>query len=208
MAIGASGDGWLARPRGERRGAVVQLRLIAVLGLLALGAAAANAAGNASTAAGSQPTVAAHWVKKKLNFTYLGFTTHYSCQGLRDEVRKVLLELGARRSDLRVHEIGCTRSIGQPEPAPSVAGTFSVLVPGAGGAQHPVSAAWQRVNVRVGRPGLDESGQCELIEQVKQKILPLFSTRNVAFRQNCIPYQLTPNGSSLSVEVLKGAHAE
>lgn len=177
----------------------------AIIGVLALaGTASASAADSPEPASGA--TTTAQWTKKKLDFTYLGFTTHYSCQGLRDEVHQVLLELGARRSDLNVHEVGCTQSIGRPEPAPSVRGTFFVLEPAPNSTGQTVEAAWQRVDVRLGREGLDAAGQCELIEQVKQKILPLFSTRNVAFRQDCVPHQLTPNGSSLSVEVLKPAH--
>jgi len=167
----------------------------------------ASQGGPAQSASGA--TEPAQWVKRKLDFTYLGFTTHYSCQGLRDAVSRVLLELGARRSDLRVHEIGCTRSIGEPEAAPSVGGSFFVLEAATSSTEHPVEAVWQRVDVRVGTSasGLEASGQCELVEQVKQKILPLFSTRDIHFKQNCVPYQLTPNGSSLSVEVLKPARA-
>jgi hypothetical protein len=160
---------------------------------------AVGAAGEAST------TVPAHWVEKKLRFVYQGFTTHYSCQGLRDKVREVLLQLGARSSDLSVHEIGCTTTYSRPDPAPSVAGTFYVLEPASGSAEQPVEAAWQRVQVSVGRGGLDTAGQCELVEQVKQGILPLFTTRNVEFQQRCIPHKLTPAGSTLSVEVLKPA---
>jgi|GEM_PF-1011732 len=166
------------------------------------GAGGADDAASAASAAGREQ---AHWVKKKINFTYQGFTTHYSCQGLRDKVREVLLELGARKSGLDVHEIGCTTNIGEPNPFPSVGGTFYVLEPGSSSNGQAVKAEWQNVDVRVGSPGLDTAGQCELIEQVKQKILPLFATRDVRFKQDCIPYQLTPNGSSLSVEVLKPA---
>ncbi len=183
----------------------------AVMGLAALisGTPAARAAAPAVpvAAASSQAgaTQSAQWVKRKFTFVYQGFTTHYSCQGLRDKVRDVLLELGARRSDLNVHEIGCTRSIGQPEPSPSVGGTFYVLEPASSSTEHAVEAGWQRVNVRVGTTGLDSAGQCELVEQMKQKILPLFSTRDVIFSPHCIPHQLTPSGSTLSVEVLKPA---
>jgi len=165
-------------------------------------AAAAGAAVGSGEAGTSEP---AHWVQKKFKFTYQGFTTHYSCQGLRDKVREVLLELGARRSDLNVHAIGCTRSIGRPEPSPSVGGTFYVLEPGSSPAGQSTEAAWRPVDVRVGTGGLDSAGQCELVEQVKQEILPLFSTRNVSFKQHCVPHQLAPSGSLLSLEVLKPA---
>ncbi len=171
------------------------------------GAAGDATSGSADDVSGTAPGTPqeARWVKKKINFTYQGFTTRYSCQGLRDKVRDVLLQLGARKSDLNVHEIGCTTNIGRPDPFPTVGGTFFVLEPASSSTEHAVHAEWQTVNVRVGTPGLDTAGQCELVEQVRQKILPLFTTRDVKLKQNCIPHQLTPSGSSLSVEVLKPA---
>jgi hypothetical protein len=187
---------------GSRFGVLLACSTVALAAAL-MGARAGRLAAAEGSSSEPGATEPAHWVKKKLDFTYLGFTTHYSCQGLRDKVREVLLELGARRSDLNVHEIGCTRNLGRPEPAPSVGGTFYVLEPAPSSIEHPVEAAWQRVNVRVGTDSLDRAGQCELVDQVRHTILPLFSTRNVNFKQSCVPYQLTPGGTSLSVEVLK-----
>ncbi len=194
---------WQALNRPLNRPALVAS---VILALAVTGTAHAARAVEATGGAGEAPaTVPAHWAKKKLNFAYMGFTTRYSCQGLRDKVRDVLLQLGARPADLSVYPIGCTQSIGRPEPSPSVRGTFYVLEPASGSTEQPVAGAWQRVNVSVGDPGLDTAGQCELVEQVKHRILPLFTTRNVDFKQSCIPHKLTPSGSSLSVEVLKPA---
>ena len=207
MTIHIATDGRFARQRTRLFGAVAPLAVLAIVGVLALAVTAkATSAGAAETATGT--TESAQWVQRKIDFTYMGFTTHYSCDGLRDAVRQVLLQLGARRSDLKVHERGCTRPLGVPEPAPSVGGTFFVLEPAQSATEHSVEAAWQRVNVQVGRPGPDAAGQCELIDQVKQKIVPLFSTRGVKFSENCVPHQLTLSGSTLSVEVLKPAHRD
>lgn len=175
-------------------------------------AGAAHAAGEPSagelTSAAPQAAVEpAHWVKKKIYFAYQGFTTHYSCEGLRDKVRDVLLQLGARKSGLDVHEIGCSTGIGRPDPFPSVGGTFYVLEPGSTSAESagaaPVQAAWQTVTLRVARSQLGESGQCELIDQVRTRILPLFAVRDVKFRPSCIPHQLEASGSALTADVLK-----
>ncbi len=150
----------------------------------------------------------AQWVLRKIDFTYLGFTTHYSCDGLRDKVRLVLLELGAREQGLNVHEGGCTATQGGPDPFPTVVGTFYALqaVPadqagGSGG--HTVAAHWRTVRVRLGDSTLGQAGQCELLEQVKERILPLFDARNVRFRTDCVPHQLTLPGAALEVDVLK-----
>jgi hypothetical protein len=153
----------------------------------------------------------ARWAQRKINFVYLGFTTHYSCEGLTDKVRRVLLELGARKSDMHVHEAGCTARAGEPVPFPGVQGTFSVLEPvapaeasSASGAEGIVAAHWQPVNIRFDRSedSLSMSGQCELLEQVQQHILPLIPARNAQLRSLCIPHQLTAGGNSLQVEVL------
>ena len=66
-----------------------------------------------------QPGAAkAVWTAKQVHFVYHGFTTHYSCEGLRDKVRKALLELGAAK-DLKVREGACTRPSGGPECKPA-----------------------------------------------------------------------------------------
>ncbi|HTX24035.1 MAG TPA: hypothetical protein VMD03_05220 [Steroidobacteraceae bacterium] len=187
---------------------VVATLLLGVTGASLDGAEAAEPAPGGAAPAPQAPQPA-RWTQKKISFTYLGFTTHYSCEGLLDKVRMVLLQLGARRSDMHVHEAGCTARLGEPTPFPAVAGTFSVLEPvppaqayspnGAGGI---VFAHWQPVSVRFDHSDLDMSGQCELLEQVRQHILPLFPARNVQFQSLCIPHQLTVGGNSLRVEVL------
>jgi hypothetical protein len=169
-------------------------------------ASAATPAPGGDAARTAQP---ARWTQRKIYFTYLGFTTHYSCEGLTDKVRGVLLQLGARKADMNVHEAGCTSRAGEPTPFPAVQGTFSVLEPVApteasssSGAAGVVVAHWQPVNVRFDHQDLDMSGQCELLEQVQQHILPLFPARNVQFKSLCIPHQLTAGGNSLQAEVL------
>lgn len=196
----------------SHRWAGARLALALALSLSAVAVAGCSTAVAATAASEAGPPQAARWVQKKIHFIYQGFTTHYSCEGLNDKVHSVLIQLGARRAGLKVHSYGCTARIGQPEPFPGVIGTFFVLEPVAeahagksGGAT--VAAHWQRVDVQLARSALDEAGQCELIEQVKQRILPLFATRDVQFRSNCFPHQLTLPGAVLSVEVLKAGAA-
>ena len=45
--------------------------------------------------------MAAVWKQRKVEFHYFGRTSRYSCDGLRDKMRAMLLEMGARQ-DLRV----------------------------------------------------------------------------------------------------------
>ena len=159
-------------------------------------------AGWAEGAAGEQSAV---WTQKEFKFTYQGFTTRYSCDGLRDKVRDILLAFGARK-DLEVNQWGCAGSSGRPDPFPSVAVKMSVLEPAdAATAQTDVPSVathWKNVKLRLDRSSLSEAGECELVEQVKQKILPLFTTRNIDYRNVCVPHQLTPGGTRLAAEVL------
>lgn len=156
----------------------------------------------ADSADGGQAAV---WSQKEFKFVYQGFTTKYSCDGLRDKMRSILLEFGARKQDLKISDWGCAGRSGVPDPFPGVAVKMSVLVPadGAGASgERALPSHWQAVKLKLDSSSLSEAGECELVEQVKQKVLPLFTTRNVDFRTDCVPHQLTPGGTELTAEVL------
>ena len=164
--------------------------------------AAALLLGTPSAPAAGQSGVEAVWASRAVSFVYQGFTTHYSCDGLRDKIEEMLSKLGAR--DLSVLPYGCTRPFGV-EPFPGVRVTMQVLVPASSQdgkkTTGPVVAAHWRNVVLMGNAGLEEQGNCELIEQFKETFLPLFTTRNIHYQSNCIPHQLTL-GTHLSAEVL------
>ncbi|HEY1898422.1 MAG TPA: hypothetical protein VGG49_01360 [Steroidobacteraceae bacterium] len=174
-----------------------------------LGMSAARAADTASVPATSVASPAAHWVQRKLSFTYMGFTTHYSCDGLRDNVREVLLALGARKKDLQIHSTGCTRLTGAPEPFPGVSVRFSVLVPatpdeiGKVGDTTAHATRWQTVDLARLRGFEFDQGQCELLEQLKKQALPLFTTRNLLYHSSCVPHQVSIGNIQFSVDVLR-----
>jgi hypothetical protein len=161
--------------------------------------------GTCTTAGAVDAPVQTLWAAKKLNFTFMGFTARYSCDGLLDKVRKVLLDLGAR-ADLKVTATGCDRGFGTPSHFPGVAGTVYVLVPLGDKAPpadtQPVNADWKSVVVAPRGDPLSAAGDCELTEQIKQGILPLFTSRNVEYSSTCIPYQLQVGGTRLKAEVL------
>jgi hypothetical protein len=149
--------------------------------------------------------VMAVWVPQKLSYTFLGFTAKYSCDGLQSKMRRILLKLGARASDLQVRQKGCAGGLGRPTAFPGVNVQMSVLQPA--DANTPpgtttVPAHWRRVDLTQGRDPVDAAGDCELTEQVKQQVLPKFATRNVDYRSTCIPNQLTVGGTQLKTDVL------
>jgi hypothetical protein len=162
-----------------------------------------------AAAAGGETAVSAVWAPRELRFVFMGFTAHYSCDGLRDRIRSTLLMLGAR-PDLSVNEYGCAGGLDRPTAFPSVHIKVDVLHPAAAaaapatGAPPPpsVNAHWKLVDLTAHRDPLDVAGDCELIEQIKQRILPLFTTRNVQYDSTCIPNQLTVGGTHLKAEVL------
>ena len=162
--------------------------------------AAPPASGTAQAASGTAQS--AHWVEKKLHFVYQGFTAKYSCDGLRDDMQLIVRQLGARK-DSKVNEMGCTSGPGRPDPFPGVTGRLYVLQPAAPDAKDAVAAHWQPVRVSLRDPTeIGNQGVCELLEQVKHDIVPLFAARNVKYDVMCVPHQVTLGSSTLTAEVL------
>lgn len=153
-------------------------RIATVLSALLTTAALAAPAGPAGEAAA--------WKEQDLVLDYMGFTTHYSCDGLRERVRAVLLQLGAR-ADLTVTSSGCVRAGGGPERFPSVHAHFASLQPAS--APSAESGAWKHVNLG-GHNGLAE-GECELADEIVRTVLPHFAVRNVDWRGPCVPHATT-----------------
>ena len=159
----------------------------------------------AEAPAQTAPPTWAVWTPKELRFIYMGFTSHYSCDGLRDKMRAIVLQLGAR-SDLTVREFPCSGELGRPTEFPGVTVNMNVLTPwnptDANAAAIPVPAHWKSVEISTERDPLREAGDCELIEQVKPRVLPLFTTRHIDYHSTCIPNQLTLGGTQLKADVL------
>src|SRR5215469_6036666 len=188
----------------RRRSISVRVAAAAMFSLsLAVGAIAQPPA--ESNAAQSTPPTWAVWTPKELRFTYMGFTSHYSCDGLADKMRSIVLQLGARR-DLKVRPTPCSGQLGRPTEFPGVTVNMNVLTPwdaaSANAAATPVPAHWKLVEISTDRDPLREAGDCELIEQVKTRVLPLFTTRKVEYHSTCIPHQLQIGGTVLKAEVL------
>lgn len=140
----------------------------------------------------------ATWKEQDLQLDYMGFTTRFSCDGLRDRVRTVLLRLGAR-PDLEVVASGCARLSG-PDRFPSVHAHFVTLQPAA--APAPESGTWKSLNLGGGQ-GL-QPGECELAEAVLHTVLPHFAVRNVGPLTRCVPHE-NPIAVSLPLEVFAPA---
>ncbi|HEY6482453.1 MAG TPA: hypothetical protein VIY54_02900 [Steroidobacteraceae bacterium] len=199
------------------RGSSKVVKLVLPLAIAGLPGSPAWAAADASAPAqppavqDEQPAV---WTPKQLHFVYQGFTTKYSCDGLQDKIQTALLQLGARKKDLKVTGSGCAVPYGRPDPFAGVDVKMSVLQPASdktdASRQPTVPAYWKAVDLKLTRSGdyYNPSGECELVEQIKSKILPLFATRGVELKSECIPYQATPTSPTLRLEVLAPAKAD
>jgi hypothetical protein len=199
---------WKSTRTKLRTPALTAVAAAGALGAALLGAPAwgADEGQPANGAAAPAPMEAAVWTPKEVQFTYMGFTTHYTCDGLRDTVREMLLQLGARKDDLKVYETPCSGDPNRPNPFPGVKIKMSVLTPVSAGSTpsdaQPVQAQWKTVKLPYRENGLNAAGQCELLEQFNRTVMPLFTTRNIDLNASCVPHQLSPLGTKLQAEVL------
>ena len=169
-----------------------------VAGLIAVVLLACASASSAADASGDLPRELAVWVPMQLSFVYGHFTTEYSCDGLAARMKSILLKLGAR-PDLDVRGYGCTQLTGA-DPLAGVKIKMHVLEPA--GARPGFGAHWERVDLLQNREILEAAADCELIDQVAQKILPLFTVRNVDFNATCQARNLVPGATRLKADVL------
>lgn len=162
-------------------------------------------------AADDAPSRAAHesatWQKHVYSFAYMGFTSTYSCDGLADKLKVLLIAAGARR-DAKSRPGACAASIGRPDKFARADLTFYTLAPAGADAApgaKPVDAVWRTVSFADRSPRELTTGDCELVEQFRTNVLPMFTTRNVDSSTTCIPHQLSGSNISLRFESLSPA---
>src|ERR1700730_276817 len=115
---------------------------LAAVAAVACASAGANPRSEPSAGPGRESAV---WTPKELTFLYQGFTTTYSCDGLQDKMRRVLIKLGARR-DIQVRGFGCTQ-LEVPDPFAGVRIKMNVLQPAGKQSGQAVAARWQMVDL-------------------------------------------------------------
>jgi|SRR5579871_1539790 len=177
--------------------AVAATALVVLVGWAGTSARAAPSPSQPDASSPGEPAV---WVPQELTFVYREFTTQYSCDGLQQRMKKLLLDLGAR-GDLQVRGYGCTRLVG-PDPFAGVRIKLNVLQPAHGDAGHTVPAHWQTVRLPPEHDPLWQAADCELIQQIGQQILPLFAARNIENRSQCEARNIVPGSTRLKAQVL------
>jgi len=187
-----------------RASVVVRAALLVQAGMVALAWAAPAAP------AGGSP-VAAGWKERHVEFFYRGRTARYSGEGLRDKVRALLLDLGARR-DATIVPLGCEDGV---RPRPSAAGprlsiTFSAPAlpdpaakPVRAGDLAATDARFDAFSITIDAFRNMGIGDCELVEQFARQILPKLTTREVRQDITCVPNQLSGSHFMVRGEVLR-----
>jgi hypothetical protein len=180
------------------------------------------------------PTVKALWQFYELDFHYMGMTTYYSCDGLRDRMKEILLSLGAREDSL-VWVAACDRTPG-PALMPSVhivaafpvestnelvaaqkmdtkrAELLSQMQERAKNKKvftdEPFDAASKHVVLSTddGSSSHRFAGDCELLEQLAKRLLPTIGAKIVSDQLFCMPHATTVS-SKLVVESLVATKA-
>lgn len=155
-----------------------------------------------SSAAGA--VVGGTWVHRHANLSYWGVTALYSCDGLEDNIRTLLLHLGARKGDVKVTARGCPRGPNVPSRTAMVEMDFYSLAPSSdANAADSVQARWAPVLVNTTHPYDMGRGNCELVEELKDILSQNFSFRDLKYRTECIPYEELPAPYSIQAEALK-----
>jgi hypothetical protein len=217
-----SGRAWKEYRAGHAR-VSARLGALVLLGLVAGSTARAEVG---STAAA--PPVQAVWVEHDVNFTYVGRTTYYSCDGLRDKVRYILEQVGARKKDLKVN-VGCFNTSGvefmphvrihavMPTPAtPEVLAQLATEAPkreliarvkgsgeGTDAATAQFPATWNRVVFDGGRNYRVADGDCELFEQmVREVFVPLGVRVAPETRLTCLHHDIATGAVLVKVDRL------
>jgi hypothetical protein len=150
------------------------------------------------------------WQKHSYTFQFMGFTTTYSCDGLADKVKVLLIAAGAR-SDVKSQPGACSRGFGRPDKFASASLTFYTLAPAASdnSADGPrVQGAWRPVVFAARSPREVAIGDCELVEQFRTSLLPMFAARNINDQMTCVPHQDSGSVVNLRFESFAAAPAK
>ena len=171
----------------------------------------------------------AFWNEYELDFTYSGFRTFYSCTGLRDKVKYVLEQLGARE-DLKVRAMGCEPGGGVSRfprakitvalPMAATAENLAELAkdadkrelvarvrgeryvdPSEEAAQFPAMLETVRLSSRDSRRIAE--GDCELMEEISDRLLPKLGFEVTDSNLGCVPGQVRLAEVMIEVKALK-----
>lgn len=174
-------------------------------------------------AADSAAPIEAIWKPQQIVFPYQGFTTAYDCDALADKVERILRAVGAHQ-EVTARASGCI--INKPSRSITVRLTAATpveasqmnklalaqdperakLIERIGGKQaidaDAFAAVWQTVALNRDRPLDLEPGDCELLEQLRDRVLPKLQVKIIENEVHCTPHQLSSVTPRLVVSAL------
>lgn len=175
----------------------------------------------ASRAAEDSAPVQASWKTQEIRYSYTGFTTAYNCDAAEDRIKAILRALGAHEQT-RVSAQGC--AMNRPSRNFFVTITTATPVTLADAQQAPANtsrdellkrlgvaskqldetfpAEWKTVELSRDRKLNLEPGDCELMQGLRDHVLPKLSVKIVTDRVECVPRQATFVTPELTVSAL------
>lgn len=166
--------------------------------------------------------VQATWKTQEIRYSYTGFTTAYNCDAAEDRIKAILRALGAHEQT-KVSATGCnfnrpsrnffiTITTATPVPvseapakSPADASKDELLKRlGVASAQleGTFPAEWKTVELSRNRRLNLEGGDCELMEGIKDRVLPKLGLKVISSRVQCIPRQVSIQPPELTVSAL------
>jgi hypothetical protein len=172
---------------------------------------------------GSPEPVQAIWKDQEFSFYFQSRTTFYSCTSLEAKVQRILKALGTR-PNVKVRSVDCQSGpVSMPRvilniSAPIEATPEAIAERDQGKSKRelaarvrgesedpaalaPFPAQWKRVSLSRGQLGL-EPGDCELIDELRRKVLPKLAVRVAENNINCTPHQVTVGQPQMEVDAL------
>jgi hypothetical protein len=194
---------------------------VAVYLAVALPAVSAGAAAQTRTPAETGDPMPAVWKEQHVEFSYAGRTSRYSCDGLLEKVRAMLLDLGARR-DLKITPLHCADTEPTHGPVHGDGGGSRIKIVFSSPARpeaadkplHPgdltaTDARFEPFTIMSDAFRNMGIGDCELVQEFTRQILPKLMVRDVRQDIVCVPYKPSASRFFVRGEVFKSLpHAE
>ncbi|HKS57959.1 MAG TPA: hypothetical protein VJS12_21855 [Steroidobacteraceae bacterium] len=205
------------------KGSLLRFATFATLSAMCVLLTAARAAEEPAPA--PEP-VQAIWKDQELAFFFQSQTTFYSCGSLEAKLERIMKLLGAAAVSVKVRSVDCQspgRIVRMPRVIVAVRAPVEAtpealaerdkdkskreLVERVRGEKEdpqalaPFPAQWKRVSLSRGKAHL-EPGDCELIDELRRKVLPKLSVRLVKDNTHCTPHQVTIGQPQLEIEAL------
>lgn len=176
--------------------------------------------GQAAATASDQP-IQSVWKPQEIRYSYVGFTAAYGCTAAESRLKNILLALGAH-PQTTVRANGCYNDrpsknffisivTATPVAAADVKPSASeqseqALIEKLGGSKSfsskPFPAQWQTVDLARDRKLDLQPGDCELMQGLRDSVLPKLGIKVVADGVQCTPHQLSIQTPELTVSAL------